>query len=219
MYYLAFFANDFGWGQARDRRHLALITPGAHNVRPTVALVERLQRGAPLAGREMQKGQGAITEELFCYRFGGDHMVTKRVPFLVPSTRTPRNLALRERLMFYEIALRCAAGDDPRITFRQVVAQHVIPTPTEIRRVRQRYKSFARMYGPVAHEYLCTEPYNRNRHSDAPIGTKARVQANSPDWDHASRNGWFAVKDWTGGEWTIERYLFRILTPRARRFA
>jgi hypothetical protein len=114
--------------------------------------------------------------------------------------------------MFYEIALRCAAGDDLRLALRQVVAKHV-KTPREIRRVRERYKEFARMYGSVAHEYLRTEPYDRIRHSDAPNGTRARVQANAPDWEHASWNGWFAVQEWTGGEWIIERHLCRILTP------
>lgn len=117
--------------------------------------------------------------------------------------------------MLYDIALLRANDHKPGMTaaVRQVIEQSKVRTNSNtIRRVRNKYRDFERMFGEVARQYLRSEQYDPVRHADALIGTLARVQQDSELWAVMSRNGWHPVAGWKDGEWIIRRDLWRVLT-------
>jgi hypothetical protein len=128
---------------------------------------------------------------------------------------------IRDEPLLYEIALRRAAEPQLGITpaIKQLEHLVVIKNTNHRRRIRNKYKEFEPMYGPVADLYLRAEEYDPARHSDAPIGTFARVKQGSALWPDMSRNGWHPVRGWRDGgrkdgEWIIQRQLCRLSTPK-----
>jgi len=54
--------------------------------------------------------------------------------------------------------------------------------------------------------------FDRRVHQDATPGTFALINANSTDWDAASRAGWHLAEDFGNGEALIRRDLWRVMS-------